>query len=52
MTKTYNITLVAPSSDSDDEAIRRIRAALKSLTRSFGLRCVRCEPAKIETEGK
>lgn len=36
--QVYEITLRAPT---DDDAIRLVRAALKTLLRRFGLRCVR-----------
>lgn len=44
MNKTFTITLAAPKGDDDAKAVRRLRAFLKASWRSYGLRCVRCEP--------
>lgn len=34
---TWKIELRAPAGDTDEQATRRVRAALKTLLRSFGL---------------
>ena len=41
---TYTIYLKAENAKDEAEAARRLRAALKCLLRSFGLRCTRIEP--------
>jgi len=43
--------LVIQAPDSGDAAIRRLRAFLKMALRSFGLRCVRVEPATPNQTG-
>lgn len=37
----FILHLVPPGKDSSDEAYRRLRAGLKALWRSYGLRCTR-----------
>ncbi|MEX1028278.1 MAG: hypothetical protein WD049_09795 [Candidatus Paceibacterota bacterium] len=36
----FTITLSAPSSDDDAQAVRRLRSWLKAAGRCYGLRCV------------
>lgn len=40
----YLLTLQPTPDKTDPDGIRRLRRALKSLLRCFGLRCVRIEP--------
>jgi hypothetical protein len=42
---SYQITLEAKPQPDDPDGVRRLRMGLKRLLRSFGLRCVRVEPA-------
>ena len=46
----FSLTLTAPKTDTDDQAIRRLRAFLKSAGRAYGLRCTRCEQDGPQTE--
>jgi hypothetical protein len=48
MTPTYTLQLQPTPRPDDPEGTRRLRAALKCLLRSFGLRCVTI--AKVETQ--
>ncbi|WP_428306751.1 hypothetical protein [Lacipirellula sp.] len=45
MPTTYHLTLEAKPQADDPDGVRRVRMALKKLLRSFGLKCVRVEPA-------
>ena len=47
---TYIVTLSAAPGSTRDESIRALRAALKCLLRSYGLRCVSAEPAEPSNE--
>lgn len=40
----FRITLSAAAGQSEEQAVRSLRAALKCLLRSYGLRCVSAEP--------
>ena len=46
----FTLKLTAPKSDTDDQAIRRLRAWLKGAGRAYGLRCTRCEQDEPQTE--
>ncbi len=45
--------LTPPSRDTSDEAWRRLRAALKGLWRSYGLKCIKAtvDDATVTREG-
>lgn len=48
---TYIVTLSASPGATRDESIRALRAALKCLLRSYGLKCLSAEPiTPIDTE--
>jgi hypothetical protein len=50
MTKPrFNLTLEATAAPDRATAVRRLRAALKRMLRSYGLRCVHVEPADLRT---
>ncbi|WP_152098008.1 hypothetical protein [Lacipirellula parvula] len=52
---TYQLTLEAKPQADDPDGARRVRMALKRLLRSFGLRCVKVEPAvhlRLEHDAK
>lgn len=44
----YTLTLRPLPDKSDPAGVRRLRAALKALLRSYRLRCERCEPEPQE----
>ena len=41
----YTLRLRVPADATDQDGTRRLRAALKRLLRSYGLRCIAVEPA-------
>ena len=43
---TYTLTIRPLPQADDPGGIRRLRMALKALRRSYGLQCIRIEPAK------
>ena len=44
----YTLVLRPMPDRSDPDGIRRLRAVLKCLLRSYGMRCERCKPAVTE----
>ena len=41
---TYRVTLSAAAGQSEEQAVRSLRACLKMALRSYGLRCTDLEP--------
>lgn len=46
----FTLTLSAPSTDTPDAAVRRLRSFLKSALRGFGLNCVACRQIGPDAE--